>query len=753
MAPRISLALVIHNHQPVGNFGWVLEDVYRQAYEPLLAALERHPTVRLGLHYSGPLLEWLQAEHPEALERVAALVARDQVELLGGGYYEPILASLPERDRAAQLRLMTDELERHFGRRPRGAWLAERVWEPSLPADLGRAGYGWTVLDDNHLRAASVPEDEMWGPYTTDDQGHLLTIFGTEQGLRYRIPFGEVDGLIEYLRAHATEDGERLGMMGDDGEKFGAWPGTYEHCWGAGRWIERCFLALEASADWLATTTPSAWLARHAPVGRIYVPTASYVEMTEWALPAGEANEFSRLLHEARERDDPAARFLRGGFWRNFQARYREVNDLHKQMLRTSAAVEAMPPGPARAEAQRHLYRGQSNDCYWHGLFGGIYIVHMRMATLGELIAAEDLADTLARESAAAGAPSPDGPRLVDADLDGVDEVLVAAPGQVLLVDLAEGAGLGSWDLRASRVALASVIRRRPEAYHERLRAFEAAAEARAVAGSADGAAADAAPKTIHDLVQVREPGLAARLHYDDHERRSGIVRFLDAAAGPGELQAGPTPDLGDFAMGSFRLVSSGPARLVVQRDGVVRSPDGAARDVRVTRELEWGGGRSDPWLDVVVRAEATAGPPLDVELGLEWNVNLMGGGHNPAAYYELPGASTDPSPGTAAGRPTELAATARREPHDGCGDLPPGDGFAFGNEHEGVRVEATTTPPARRTWYPVESISNSEAGFERVYQGSCLLFRWPVRLAAGDEQVVRLRLAVSQARDRATEP
>ena len=116
MRRRISLALAFHNHQPVGNFGWVLAEVFEQAYEPMVAALERHPTVRLSLHYSGPLLEWLRTERPEFIDRVAALAARDQVEILGGGYYEPVLASLPERDRIGQLRRMGDELETLFGR-------------------------------------------------------------------------------------------------------------------------------------------------------------------------------------------------------------------------------------------------------------------------------------------------------------------------------------------------------------------------------------------------------------------------------------------------------------------------------------------------------------------------------------------------------------------------------------------------------------------------------------------------------------
>src|SRR6478752_3525985 len=249
MAPRISLALAIHNHQPVGNFGWVFAEVYERAYEPMVAALERHPHVRLSLHYSGPLLDWLRAERPDFVDRLRALVERDQVEILGGGYFEPVLASLPERDRIGQAVRMGDELETLFGRRPAGAWLAERVWEPDLPTSLVAAGYDWTILGDAHFRAAAIPEEDLWGPYTTEDQGQLLRVFGTEQGLRYRIPFRNVEEVIDYLRLHATEDGERVGMMGDDGEKFGAWPTTWEHCWGERRWVDRFFEALDAKAD------------------------------------------------------------------------------------------------------------------------------------------------------------------------------------------------------------------------------------------------------------------------------------------------------------------------------------------------------------------------------------------------------------------------------------------------------------------------------------------------------------------------
>ena len=161
MAARISLALAIHNHQPVGNFGWVIAEVFEQAYQPMVDALERHPDVRLSLHYTGPLLDWLRAERPEFIARLRGLVERGQVEILGGGYYEPVLASLPERDRIGQLRRMTHELEATFGRRPAGAWLAERVWEPDLPTSLVAAGYR---LDDPRRRAFPRRGDPGGGP-------------------------------------------------------------------------------------------------------------------------------------------------------------------------------------------------------------------------------------------------------------------------------------------------------------------------------------------------------------------------------------------------------------------------------------------------------------------------------------------------------------------------------------------------------------------------------------------------------------
>jgi 4-alpha-glucanotransferase len=770
--PRISLALVIHNHQPVGNFGWVIEHVFEQAYEPLVAALERHPCVRLSLHYTGALLDWLVAERPGFIAALRALVDRGQVEMIGGGLYEPVLTSIPERDRRAQLERMADEVERLFGRRPRGAWLAERVWEPDLPVSLADSGYRWTILDDHHFRGASIDEENLWGAFVTDDQGRLLHVFGTDQRLRYTVPFGRVEEVIDHLRDHATEDGRRLATMGDDGEKFGAWPGTFEHCWGATRWIGRFFEALERNRDWLTTVTPSEWLEREPPVGRMYAPTSSYIEMGEWALPPHESTVFTDIVKRAVAEGRPERRWLRGGFWRNYQVRYREVNDLHKQMLRASAKVDRMPLGEARDRATDHLHRGQSNDCYWHGLFGGVYIVHMRMATLAQLIAAEDLADesTTRVDDAVpwggvpavatagtsgydgleilAGAPAV-GATMLDTDLDGVDEAFLATVGQVVVVDLAEGAAIGSWDLRAARLAMLSVLRRRPEAYHETIirqehSSDEAAAgeheggpgdDAPAPRGAAGAGIIAEAPHTIHDLVILKEAGLGRRIVYDQHERRSALVHLVAPGTRLDAYVAARQQEWSDTVDGAYVTVALEPGLLVAERATTLVASVGSW-PIRVRKSIRVLGGRSDPTIDVTVDLQNVSDAGLQADLVMEWNLDLAGGGGNPAAWYRV-----------GDGRFTHDS--VRDGDADGGSPI---ESLGFGNDHEGIEVAATLEPAAVASWYPVETVSNSESGFERAYQGSCLLVRWPLLLAPRETERFRVRLDATCRRDRLAE-
>jgi alpha-amylase len=441
-------------------------------------------------------------------------------------------------------------------------------------------------------------------------------------------------------------------------------------------------------------------------------------------MPPDDATLFHRLLADARERDDPTARFLQGGIWRAFQARYREINDLHKQMLRVSAKVAAMPPSAARERALDHLYRGQSNDVYWHGLFGGVYLPDLRVAALSELIAAEDLAD---------------GGRIAtvraDLDLDGLDEVLLGGSGQSLLVDLAEGAGIGAWDLLATRVPLASVLRRRPEATHAQL--FQEAASAGTAPTAPAATVGDpAGPTSPHATLAAKETGLAQYLVYDRHERRSGLVHLRDASGstslGPAELAAEAGEELADLVEGAYEITELSAGRLAASRRCSLAGPHGSV-PLLVTKAFHLGGDRRSPVLEVAVTLEASVAGPLQVELDLEWNLDLLGGGGNPQAWYEV--GVADPR------------ASQTRTPHDGRGDHESIERVAFGNDWLGVAVTLIPRTACRATWFPVETVSSSEAGFERVYQGSSLHLRWPVTLGDGPAGVA-VRLEVHQDRD-----
>src|ERR1700723_1472219 len=252
---KFELVLLIHAHQPVGNFDDVLERAYTDSYLPFIEVLSRHPSIRMGLHYSGPLLEWVERTHPDYFERLRALVASGQVEMVGGGFYEPILVTIPPDDRLEQIARLAAYAEKHFRARPRGPWLAERVWEPQLPSCLAPAGVEYTLVDDNHFLGAGFELEQLFGYYLAEEQGLSVKVLPGLKPLRYLLPFRPPAETIEFLRTCAKKHPDGLAAMGDDLEKFGVWPGTNNLCYTEG-WLENLFLALEQNSDWLQTAPP-----------------------------------------------------------------------------------------------------------------------------------------------------------------------------------------------------------------------------------------------------------------------------------------------------------------------------------------------------------------------------------------------------------------------------------------------------------------------------------------------------------------
>jgi len=710
----VAFAIVIHNHQPVGNFDHVIEDAYRRAYLPFLEVLERRPAIRIALHNSGCLWEWLESRHPEYGDRVAALVARGQVELMGGGFYEPILPLLPSDNRRGQVGKMSAFLEERFGVAPRGMWLAERVWEPTLPPDLVSQGIRWLCLDDTQFLQVGLRPEDLKGRYLTEDASIPLSIYPTQMELRYEIPFAAPEKAIETLRASCDERPGTIRVFADDGEKFGIWPGTDRLCYGDERWLDRFFDLLERNASWLRLVHLSEHLAEFPPIGRIYLPAGSYREMTEWALPPATHRLFldtQRFLRDSG-REVAEGILLKGGFFRNFLARYPEANQIHKRVMDLLARLEEAPRIPVghAAEIRDHLWRAQSNDAYWHGVFGGLYLPHLRDGLYRELILGEN-----AYEAARHRAKGWTQARTVDYDCDGEEEVILSSDCIGLHISPRRGGGLIEIDDRAVARNVVNVLTRRPEVYHEEIRAKVANRGPDEV-------------RTIHDGIAAKEENLDRFLSYDRRDRLALVERFLSRVPEPDDLVNGDREERGDFADHPFRVESIGGkngVEALLVRAGRLDQDPRRAIEVRKTIRLR----EADDGFEVEYVIRSTASEELRSYFGVEWLVNFLAGRAHDRFVLIDGSRPVDPA----------LAASER---HAGAGVFSLVDGW--------IQERVDLTAEGAEGWVraPLVTVSLSEAGAESLYQGTVILPYWGIRIPPGGEWKTKLsfRLRHGQA-------
>lgn len=698
MAPSIRFVFAVHDHQPVGNFDSVIAQACEDAYVPFLDVVEKYPAFRFGFHASGPLFEWWEANRPDFVTRLARLAERGQMEVIGGGYYEPILPMLPERDRVGQVHAYAERLEERLGRAVEGMWLAERVWEPGLARSIADAGMKWTIVDDFHMICAGVPKDRMAGHFVTEDDGRLLRLFPISEALRYRIPFADPKETIDLLRGLATEKGDRVVVYADDGEKFGVWPRTKRLAYGE-KWLERFIQAILAESSWLRLSTFSDTIRDVRPSGRVYLPDCSYREMTEWALPVESQVEYESAVAamKATKGLEGLRRFVRGGNWRNFLAKYPEACVMYAKMRHVSDRLDGMERrGKAWQEAVRALYRGQCNCAYWHGVFGGLYLPHLRDAIYRNLLEAE---------VAVLSSTRPVSERR-DFDLDGDEEVHLANGLLGLYVKPGMGGHVYELDVLERRTNLLAGLARRPETYHAKVAGAQVVTDIEKVA-------------SIHDLVVAKQEGLEKRLHYDQHWRMGLMDHFFrhDAtleAHARGELQEDADFLLGAYTGGVHEQPSA--VQLRMSREGTV-----AGTAVRLEKTLSLA--RGERQVEVVYTIRNLSDQDLQADFGVEWNFSMLAGRAHDRYILDTAGRNLGP-----------LATQ---------GDFARQERFALVDEWKGIKVVLAFDAAADVWTFPVETVSQSESGFELVYQSTSVTPRWVAHLQPHSTWKTRMVLAV----------
>jgi len=697
--PKFKLAFGLHNHQPVGNFDSVFEQAHRDAYAPFLALIERFPHLRLSLHQSGILWEWQRKADPGYFKSVRRLIERGQIELLTGGFYEPILTAIPERDVRGQIAMLTEYLLRHFGVATSGLWLTERVWEPHLPKTLAEANVRFLPVDDTHFLYAGLQQAQLTGPFTTEHEGFIITLLPIQKRLRYLIPFGTVAEVIAELRSQADRNPEGLAVYADDGEKFGVWPKTHQHCFDD-RWLEDFFDALQRNSDWLELITLGEAASLPA-VGRAYLPSASYSEMLHWSLPATaflEYENFEHLLdqHGALER---YGRFVRGGHWRGFLSKYEESNLMHKKMLAVSKSLEefeATNSATAVARVRDSLYASQCNCPYWHGVFGGLYLPHIRQAVFGKMIEAEHELRKLRNESGVRI-------RTADYDADGHDEILVATDRFSAVLKPNRGGTLAELSLLKEHFNLTDTLSRRKEGYHLKL---DKAVTEETGQGTA----------SIHDLILAKEPGLKSFLVEDWYLKRCCIDHVLSEGVGFEQFKSGVFGEDGDFVLEAYRTQRAPvPNSVMLTRDGLVRRP-GQIIPLRITKQFRFE--EDSNCIEILYELISPPGAAAEVTFAVENNFNFQAG-HAYDRYILVDNQRSDNAWLDAPGRYTRAF------------------GVAMVDEYRNLAAAVVSDQEAELWHTPLFTVSLSEGGFEKVYQGTTLVHVYRVKLSDGPARVM----------------
>lgn len=690
----LNLVMVLHCHQPVGNFDHVFKMALEKCYLPVLNLLNAHPNVKVGLHFSGSLLEWMEKNRPEGVDLMASMVERGQVETLSGGFFEPLLATIPVRDAKGQIHMMNDFIKKRFGRTPTGFWLAERVWDPHLPVTLEGTGMVYTIVDDTHLYYAGLKDDDIYGSYLTEKGGRTLGLLATPMVMRYMIPFRLVDDVIAHLKAQA-DMGRRLAVYGDDGEKFGLWPGTHEWVIRKG-WLEKFFNAIEENREWLQTTLPGDYIASNPPLGRIYLPQASYEEMTAWALPAEQTHALEKII-AALKRDghwDEWRPFVRGGIWDNFLVKYEESNRMHKKMIFLSEKISDY------TEAMGYLWRAQCNCGYWHGVFGGLYLGHLRRAIHENLIKAQksimassDKKILLFRD---------------DIDKDGYNEILVWNKKIGLGISPKKGGGIFELCHFPTSLNPSDVLSRRREAYHYELANIKKneAIKEKEIEGI----------PSIHDITQSGGD-LNKLIVYDKYDKISLLDHFLGEKATIGNYAVNDYPEDGNFVQAEY----STEDYKITQASAIIR----LSRKGRV--------GAAEMLLDKTINIKAEAGAiidytfenpgrqPVSTRYGSEFNLNLYSD-QDPQRYYLC-----------------RESGTIRNVSETGAEDNL--NGFEMINKPDNMRLVFEFSRPVSIWFYPIMTVSKSEEGFEYTYQGSSLLFLFPMIIEPNKKEHFQIRL------------
>jgi hypothetical protein len=453
---KLKVILGAHSHIPLGSTDEEFELTYQSNVKPLITSLYKFPKIPTVLHYSGVLLQWLEKNHPEFFMLLEELVNRKQVEILGGGFYEPLLPLLPLTDKIGQVELLTTYLRKKIGKRPRGCWLPGMVWEQNLTGALQASGMDYIFLNETQFVAAGFKGPDTQRPCVTEDQGKTIIVYPISNYSEIKNE-QEFKQYLRSLLAPAGDDQDRIISFFPNNFAFLQNPeDTQEEA------ISRVFEIFSSLEDRIELTIPSRSFRTMKIHHKAYFPNSADPQTMYWAMDTERKKSFDTLRRLENQGLIPGATsFVFGAFPRQFLVRYPEANGIYSKMMYTHILINQLRGDKYRKKtAREELWKAQGCDGFWHIGEGGVYRNSLRKAMYRSLLDAEKIS----RERGVF-IPSI---LAFDFDLDGEREYLFQG-SDINCYIKTEGAGLIELDYLPKAWNYLDTFSRRRESYHQEL--------------------------------------------------------------------------------------------------------------------------------------------------------------------------------------------------------------------------------------------------------------------------------------------
>ncbi|MGC8653817.1 MAG: alpha-amylase/4-alpha-glucanotransferase domain-containing protein, partial [Candidatus Kryptoniota bacterium] len=365
----------------------------------------------------------------------------------------------------------------------------------------------------------------------------------------------------------------------------------------------------------------------------------------------------------------------------------------HKKMNRLSERAHKLERRGIKVDrALDKIWAAQCNDPYWHGVFGGLYLPNLRYPVYKSLIQAENELDRLEKKSGLSVS-------FEDFDLDGSKEVLVESSTVNAYFKPDEGASLFELDYKPAAFNFLDIVSRRPEGYHKKLTEHPVDCE------NGEGI------HSIHDMVIYKEEGLEKLLYYDWYRRASFVDHFIGNTSLE-EFASAHYEEQGNFVAGAYECdfqVSREKDRAVVTftRNGIVRK-DGRDLPIKLLKRFFFFDRK--PLINCEYKITNLGENEIDLNFGVEFNFGLLAGDAHDR-YYLIDGKKPSDSRLRSKGESYGVSAVS------------------VVDEWQGIYAEVNVDKPQSLWRFPIETVSLSESGFERVYQSSVIFFHSDVTL------------------------